>query len=75
MSAIQDLNHVAPILPSLPKFDIIGNNLLLLGGELLVVDLTLIVGDGGILVLLVLGNEIVHVGLGLSELPVMILES
>ena len=42
-------------------------NLLLLNWRLLLV-LVLSLGDGGLLVLLVLGNEIVHVGLGLSEL-------
>lgn len=49
----------------------LGNPLLLLGGELLLVLFTLVIRDGGILVLLVLGNEIVHVGLSLSELPVV----
>lgn len=42
-------------------------NLLLLNWSLLLV-LLLSLGDGGLLVLLVLGNEIVHVGLSLSEL-------
>jgi hypothetical protein len=63
-----------PILPNPPNVGITGNNLLVLSGELLVVNLALIVRDGGILVLLVLGDKIVHVGLSLSELPTILLE-
>ena len=45
----------------------LGSLLLSLKRSLLIV-LLLVIGDGGLLVLLVLGDQVVHVGLGLSEL-------
>lgn len=47
---------------------VVSSSLLLSLERSLLVVLLLSVGDGGLLVLLVLGNQVVHVGLGLSEL-------
>ena len=52
----------------------VSKHLFLLGGKLLVVLFTLVIIDRGILVLLVFGDEIIHVGLGLSEFPTTQLE-